>query len=180
MDDVTAVGEGPRRELHPSASKARNARFPRLRRRRLHPRPAVLNHRLHPRAQSPKNVRTVAWMPRRSPPRSSALLASASAPGSESKRSGTRLPPIRSTSKSNPFSNIQSQQDSARREALISDIGFAVGGAGLITAAILYFAREKDKPATTVPTTEVGSAHFTGISPAASPHGATLFLGGEF
>ena len=83
------------------------------------------------------------------------------------------------TSKTNPFSSLQSKQDTAHKEAFVSDIGFAVGGAGIIAAAVLYLAREKDKP-TLLPKTEVGRVKITGASAGPTPHGGAVLLGGEF
>ncbi len=83
------------------------------------------------------------------------------------------------TSKTNPFSNLQSKQDTAHKEAFISDIGFAVGGAGIIAAAVLYLAREKDKPIS-LPRTEVGHVKITGASAGPTPNGGAVMLGGEF
>ena len=84
------------------------------------------------------------------------------------------------TSKSNPFSSLQSKQDSAHKEAVISDVGFAVGGAGIVAAAILYFAREKDKPSA-LPKTEAVRVRITGASAGPAAHrGAAVVLGGEF
>lgn len=83
------------------------------------------------------------------------------------------------TSKSNPYSSLQSKQDSAHKEAFISDIGFAVGGAGIIAAAVLYLAREKDKPIA-LPKKEIGGVKLTGASATPTPNGGAFILGGEF
>ncbi len=91
------------------------------------------------------------------------------------------VPPSNATtSRTNPFSNLQSKEDTARKEAFVSDIGFAVGGAGIIAAAVLYLAREKDKPIS-LPKTEIGRVKITGASAGPITHGGgSFFVGGEF
>jgi hypothetical protein len=86
------------------------------------------------------------------------------------------------TSKQAPYSSLQSKQDTAHKEAFISDIGFAVGGAGVLAAAVLFLAREKDKPVA-LPKKEVGRAasiHLTNASVGPTGNGAGFVLGGEF
>jgi hypothetical protein len=92
---------------------------------------------------------------------------------------GDQVSSAPTTSKANPYSGLQSQQDNAHREATIADVGFAIGGVGVLAAAVLFFAREKDK-APLAPKTEIGHMTFTAVDARAHANGATLVVGGEF
>ncbi len=76
------------------------------------------------------------------------------------------------------FADIQSKQSSAHSEAVLADVGFAVGVAATVTTAVLYFARMK-KPHHAEPARETEKASVSaGVSPQA--HGGGVFIGGTF
>lgn len=73
------------------------------------------------------------------------------------------------TGKDGTFDKLQSKNDDAHTQAIVADVGFIVGAAGLGAAAFLFFGRTK------VP-------QRTGVLPSAAPlpGGGAVMLGGSF
>jgi hypothetical protein len=71
------------------------------------------------------------------------------------------------------YSELQSQQDTAHREAIMADVGFGGAALGALTTTVLYVARRRD-PAT--PTSTVGTR--IAVSPFAG--GGALLVQGSF
>ncbi|MEO6572874.1 MAG: tetratricopeptide repeat protein [Polyangiaceae bacterium] len=74
------------------------------------------------------------------------------------------------------FGDVQAKQNSAHSEAVLADIGFAVGIAATVTTAVLYFARNK-KPHHAEPASGKASVS-AGVTP--HLHGGGVFIGGTF
>lgn len=73
------------------------------------------------------------------------------------------------------FADVQAKQNTAHSEAILADVGFAVGIAATVTTAVLYFARMK-KP---VRADEPKSGNAS-VSAAVTPHGGGVLIGGAF
>lgn len=71
------------------------------------------------------------------------------------------------------YADLQSQQDTAHREAIVADLGFGGAALGALATTVLYFARRRDPAA---PTTTVGTR--VAVSPFAG--GGGLFVQGSF
>ena len=68
------------------------------------------------------------------------------------------------------YADLQSKADSSHRDAVIADVGFAVGVVGLAAAAFLYFTRTKEpRSVGLLPSFRSGSSG-----------GSTMMLGGSF
>ena len=80
------------------------------------------------------------------------------------------------TGKDGTFDDLQTRASNAHREAVLADVGFGVGIAAGIGAALLYVLRAKDAPQATPATT----GKTTSVSAAPLPGGAAFALGGTF
>jgi tetratricopeptide (TPR) repeat protein len=66
------------------------------------------------------------------------------------------------TGENGTYADLKSSTDSAHREAVIADVGFAAAIAAGVTAAVLYFARTRDTGPTPAPLLSVSAASITG------------------
>jgi hypothetical protein len=78
------------------------------------------------------------------------------------------------TGRDGSYDDLRRAADSSHTEAVVADVGFAVGILGAAAAAYLYFSRPKIVPAS--PTT--GSAAFISVAPSRS--GGAFVLRGTF
>jgi tetratricopeptide (TPR) repeat protein len=77
------------------------------------------------------------------------------------------------TGRDGTYANLQSQTDSAHKSAIVADVGFGVGIAAGVTAALLYALRSKQAPKREV------TGHAT-VSAAPLPGGGAVVIGGAF
>ena len=80
------------------------------------------------------------------------------------------------TGRDGTFDDLQTKASNAHREAVLADVGFGVGIAAGVGAALLYVLRVKDAPATTTTTT----GKTTSVSATPLPGGAAFMVGGSF
>ena len=80
------------------------------------------------------------------------------------------------TGRDGTFDDLQTKASNAHREAVLADVGFGVGIAAGVGAALLYVLRVKDAPAATTTTT----GKTTSVSATPLPGGAAFVVGGSF
>ncbi len=81
------------------------------------------------------------------------------------------------TGRDGSYADLQDRADTAHKQAVLSDVGFAVGGLAVVGTVLLYALRPKESPRSlNAPTT----GRTTTVSAAPLPGGGALTLGGSF
>jgi hypothetical protein len=91
-------------------------------------------------------------------------------------------PSTTTTTDSDGYNQVENSEASAHKEAVVSDVSFAVGVVGVAATAVLFFARTRDSVSPSSPTTGSASPPPSPVVISGTPlhGGGALFVGARF